>query len=97
MSVRKLKLHNEISQNLVLLYHNVRWVLQAETFLFARFENAPSESEEVLESSIEVEVLPGRTQKAVQPNTSQPTVAAFDNPMYGKTKVRKKSLQTNKT
>jgi hypothetical protein len=75
------------------LYHDGRWVLQAEPFLFARFENAPSESEEV----VEVEVLPGGTQQAVKPSTRQPTVAAFDNPMYGKTKVRKNSLQTNIT
>lgn len=92
-----MKIHNEISQNLILLYHDGRWVLQAEPFLFARFENAPSDSEEVVESSIEVEVLPGGTQQALQSSTTQPTVAAFDNPMYGKTKVRKKSLQTNIT
>lgn len=79
------------------MYHDGRWILQAEPFLFARFENAPSESEEVFESRIEVEVLAGGTQKAVQPSNSQPTAAAFDNPMYGKTKVRNKSLQTNIT
>jgi hypothetical protein len=79
------------------LYHDGRWVLQAEPFLFARFENAPSESEEVVESRIEVEVLPAGTQQAVQLSTSQPTVAAFDNPMYGNTKVRKNILQTNIT
>jgi hypothetical protein len=51
----------------------------------------------VVESRIEVEVLLGGTQQAVQPSTSQPTVAAFDNPMYGNTKVKKKILQTNVT
>jgi hypothetical protein len=75
------------------LYRDGRWILQAEPFLFARFENAPSESEEVLESRIEVEVLSGGTQNAAQPSNSQPTVAAFDNPMYGKTKVRKKFIK----
>jgi hypothetical protein len=76
------------------LYHDGRWVLQAQPFLFARFENAPSESEEVVESRVEVEVLPVGSQQAVKPSTSHPTAAAFDNPMYGNTKVRKRNLQT---
>jgi hypothetical protein len=74
------------------LYDDGRWVLQAEPFLFARFENAPSESEEVVESRVEVEVLPGGTQQAVMSSTSHPTASAFDNPMYGNTKVRKKKV-----
>jgi hypothetical protein len=79
------------------MYHDGRWGLRAEPFLFARFENAPSECEEVAESRVEVEVLPGGTQQAVKSSTSHPTASAFDNPMYGNTEVRKKSLQTNLT
>ena len=77
--------------------HYDRWVLQAEPFLFARFENAPSESEEAVESRIEVEILAGGTQQAVKASTDQTTAAAFDNPMYGTAQVRKKSLQINLT
>jgi hypothetical protein len=73
----------------VLSYHD-RWVLRAEPFLFARFENAPSESEEALESR--VEVLPGGSHQTDKPSPSQPPPAAFDNPMYGNTKVRKPNV-----
>ncbi|PNF23689.1 hypothetical protein B7P43_G02472 [Cryptotermes secundus] len=66
------------------------WVLQAEPFLFARFENAPSESEEALESR--VEVLPGGSQQPDKSCSSQPPPAAFDNPMYGNTKVEERKV-----
>lgn len=69
-------------------YRQDWWVLPAETFLFARFENAPSESEEALESR--VEVLPGGPQKPDKPSPSQPPPAAFDNPMYGNTKIEER-------
>jgi hypothetical protein len=66
-------------------------VLQAEEpFLFARFENAPSESEEAVESR--VEVLPGGSQQPEMSIPSHPPPAAFDNPMYGNTKVRKPNI-----
>jgi hypothetical protein len=71
-----------------------RWVLQAEPFLFARFENAPSESEEALESR--VEVLPGGSKQPDKPSPSQPPPAAFDNPMYGNTKVKKPNITYKK-
>lgn len=57
-----------------------RWVLQAHPILFARFENALSESEEAVESR--VEMMPAER------STGHQASAAFDNPMYGKTKVR---------
>lgn len=55
-------------------------MLEAQPFLFARFENAPSEGDEVTESR--VEVMPAESSTGQQPS------AAFDNPMYGTTKVR---------
>lgn len=64
-----------------------RWVLQAQPFLFARFENAPSESEEVVESR--VEVLPAEPSTGHRGHPGHPVSAAFDNPMYGNTKVRR--------
>jgi hypothetical protein len=70
----------------MLLCHNDRWELQAESFLFARFENAPSESEEVDEC--QVDVLSRNIQHPENASTSQPVAAAFDNPMYENTKVR---------
>ncbi|KDR24226.1 Protein amnionless [Zootermopsis nevadensis] len=55
------------------------WVLQAHPILFARFENALSESEEAVESR--VEMMPAER------STGHQASAAFDNPMYGKTKA----------
>jgi hypothetical protein len=81
--------YNKIYENVMAFSHD-RWVLQAQPFLFARFENAPSESEEALESR--VEVLPGGSQPPDKPSPSQQPPAAFDNPMYGNIKVRKPNI-----
>ncbi|GFG29772.1 hypothetical protein Cfor_03339 [Coptotermes formosanus] len=74
------------------IYRQNGWGLRAEPFLFARFENAPSECEEVAESRVEVEVLPGGTQQAVKSSTSHPTASAFDNPMYGNTEIAERTV-----
>ncbi|KAJ4444372.1 hypothetical protein ANN_06164, partial [Periplaneta americana] len=72
------------------VYQQKGWILQGQSFVFARFENSPSESEEVVETH--VEISSGSVKQQDKPGSSRTEVAAFDNPMYGNTKVRKSRL-----
>ncbi|PSN48330.1 hypothetical protein C0J52_03412 [Blattella germanica] len=77
-------------------YHQTGWRFPEQAFVFARFENAPSEGEEAVETR--VEVLSREPQQPKPPSTSMPqslSASAFDNPMFGKTKVEQsKALPT---
>ncbi|KAJ9587094.1 hypothetical protein L9F63_028334 [Diploptera punctata] len=72
-------------------YHQTGWALPNQSFVFARFENVPSESEEATESR--VQVLSGDVRELESPSPDSPLAAAFDNPMFGNTKMEeRKSL-----